>query len=222
MDVIKMLKPIAEQNAIGVRDVFDDVVGLLYNRICADSLDYRSVYMSTSYDHDSLVTYGHYRQHSQDLIQPTLALVELMKAAEPFEDVITDIYGALLRGDQGQFMTPSSLGQSVAAFISPQEPVTCRIDCTEPTCGTGSLVLGHLQSIYKAGGCKAIGHVHYRINDIDIRLARIAMVQVMFNSIHYECPLAELMVFCSDTIKNYNSGRRIFRARINDVQNVIV
>ncbi|MEE9983295.1 hypothetical protein [Agrobacterium pusense] len=223
MDVIKMLKPIAEQNAIGVRDVFDDVVGLLYNRICADSLDYRSVYMSVSYDTDSLVSYERYGQSgAAALIKPAVQLVEIMKGTELFCDALTDIYGHLLSGERGQFMTPAKLASAAAAFMQPQESAAGRLECTEPTCGTGALVLAHLQSIYRAGGKQAVGHVHYRINDIDIRLARVAMLQIMFHSIHHECPLAEIMVFCGDTIKNYNSGRRIFRARINDVQNVIV
>ncbi|PDT50167.1 hypothetical protein CO661_00425 [Sinorhizobium fredii] len=144
------------------------------------------------------------------MVQLLLMLREELNDAAPFEDVVTDKYGALLQGDLGQFMTPTAVSNAVSGFLGAAGEKGKKR--AEPTCGTGALIMGDLRHTYAVGGKDGISHVDYSINDLDQRLVRIATVQVMYHSIRHEAPLKRLVAHNADLIRNYNSSPPFFVA----------
>ncbi len=210
-DLLKNTNVFADHCGFPARRVFDDVFALLYNYICTDKQEYKMLYPDVSYDPNTVQAVEGYRDvDREELVMLLLMLREELDDAAPFEDVVTDKYGALLQGDLGQFMTPTAVSNAVSGFLGANgERGNKR---AEPTCGTGALVMGDLRQTYEVGGKDAVSHVEYSINDLDQRLVRIATVQVMYHSIRHEVPLKRLVAHNADLIRNHNSSLPFFVA----------
>lgn len=212
-DFIKEDDALARQLGIGRRYLFDTVIDLSCAYICMKMKDLRHLYEEVGFDpilvrHPKLNTNGDLgnEKTATRLIAHKLRFVEMMKSAEPFEDVITPIYAeAFLSGVAGQFMSPSSLGVLLQQLVmtpkrsdKSDDPYTMADQCV----GTGALTLGSLRSIYEQEGKVGVSRVKLWINDIDLRLVKIAMFQIMFHSIQHCAPLGGLMVENKDIIQN--------------------
>lgn len=212
-DFIRENDAVAQQLGIGRRDLFDTVIDLSCAYICMKMKDLRHLYEDNVFDpillrRPKLNTNGDLgnEKTATMLITHKLRFVEMMKSAEPFEDVITPIYAeAFLSGVAGQFMSPSSLGVLLQQLVmTPQQsdklsdPYTLADQCV----GTGALALGSLRSIYEQEGKVGVSRVNLWINDIDLRLVKIALFQIMFHSIQHGAPLGGLMVETKDIIRH--------------------
>lgn len=127
-----------------------------------------------------------------------LALAELqsllhkeMKAAEPFSDIISQFYELEFidpRNRLGQFMTPDCVGDLMSKLLF-SEPDKETGSLNDPTCGTGSLILSSLRELYNEHGNQSLATKELHINDIDARVLRIAVYQILFHSFHHNAPL---------------------------------
>ncbi|MCY1315018.1 hypothetical protein D9M69_02480 [compost metagenome] len=210
-DLIKQMRAFADHCGCPARRVFDDLFALLYNYICTGKQEYNKLYPAVFYDPQTVQAVEGYREEERDqLMELLLVLRAELDDAAPFEDVVSDKYGALLPGDLGQFMTPTAVSTAVSRFLGAAEPSATKR--TEPTCGTGALVMGDLRNSYAVAGRDGISRIDYAINDLDPRLVRIATVQVMYHSIRHEAPLKRLTAYNADLIKNYDSTSPFFVA----------
>ena len=212
-DFIKENDALAQQLGIGWRDLFDTVIDLSCAYICMKMKDLRHLYEDVVFDpilvrRPKLNTIGDLGDENTAtmLIAHKIRFVEMMKSSEPFEDVITPIYAeAFLSGVAGQFMSPLSLGVLLQQLVmTPQrsgkadDPYTLADQCV----GTGALSLGSLRSIYEQEGKVGVSRVKLWINDIDLRLVKIAMFQILFHSIQHCAPLGGLVVENKDIIRH--------------------
>lgn len=144
-----------------------------------------------------------------------LALAELqsllhknMKAAEPFSDVISQFYEIEfinLKNNLEQFMTPDCVsGLMTKLLFSDQDTDTASF--YEPTCGTGSLILSSLREMYHEHGKHSLESKELQINDIDPRVLRIALYQIVFHTFHHNAPLKAIQITCSNVIRHANPG----------------
>ncbi len=210
-DLLKEVRSFADHSGLPATRIFDDLFALLYNYICTGSQEYKQLYPSVTYAPETVQSVEGYGDADLDqLMRLLLMLREELEQAAPFEDVVTDKYGALLHGDLGQFMTPTALASSVGEFLSATGAKGNKR--AEPTCGTGALVMGDLRQCYAAEGKDGVSHVDYSINDLDLRLVRIATVQVMYHSVRHEAPLKRLVAYNADLIRDYDSSAPFFAA----------
>lgn len=145
-----------------------------------------------------------------------LALAELqsllhenMKAAKPFADVISQFYELEFidpRNKLGQFMTPDCVGDLMSRMLF-SEPTSDSVSFNDPTCGTGSLILSSLRELYNEHGKQSLATKELHINDIDSRVLRIALYQILFHSFHHNAPLKAIEIKRSDIIRDYGSDQ---------------
>ncbi|WP_146749556.1 hypothetical protein [Ensifer adhaerens] len=150
-DLVKDTAVFADHCGFPARRIFDDLFALLYNHICTGKQEYYMLYPGVAYDPKTVEAVEGYRDADrEELVRLLLMLRQKLDDAAPFEDVVTDKYGALLQGDLGQFMTPTALSNAVSEFLGAAgERGNKR---AEPTCGTGALVMGDLRQTYEVGG----------------------------------------------------------------------
>ncbi|MGV2114237.1 N-6 DNA methylase [Agrobacterium salinitolerans] len=198
---IKAIEKAADLIGISQREVFDNIVTSMLSHTFTNPDGYSHLYLRPRFDaaltgeiniHGNVEAFG----------AALLAVLASLNAAAPFEDVITDFYGSLLVGEKGQFMTPGSLGLALSAFLG--DPASA-IRVAEPTCGTGSLVLGHMRRVFEKDGAVGLRSVELMLNDLDLRLLRIAVMQVMFHTIKNEAPVASIKAWRADLIKEYEA-----------------
>lgn len=206
-NTIKAINHFAERADCTPREAFDEVVNYMLAYTMANPEGYAHLYLKPAFD-PTFIGDVDPRGQLEAFIAAMLAVTASMNEAEPFEDVLTDYYGSLLGAVRGQFMTPAELARSVALLLG-DDNLNGKI--AEPTCGTGSLILGHLGRVFREEGRAGIGRMELILNDIDKRLLCIAVLQVLFHTIKNEAPVATLTAWCADLIKEYNTARPVLR-----------
>lgn len=150
-DLVKNTNAFADHYGFSARLVFDDLFTLLFNRICTGKKEYLHLYPAVFYDPKTVQAVEGYRDADRDeLLQLLVMLTAELDDAAPFEDVVTDNYGALLQGEHGQFMTPTALSNSVREFVG--AGAASGNNRAEPACGTGALVMADLRQTYAVKG----------------------------------------------------------------------
>lgn len=204
----KALSETARQLNMREKEVFDEIIKLSVFSIFA----HFDKPMNAQYDliHADLNFIGFDFQMSTPKL---LALAELqsllhkeMKAAEPFSDIISQFYELEFidpRNKLGQFMTPDCVGDLMSKLLFSDQSENTSFN--DPTCGTGSLVLSSLREIYNVHGKHALADKTLMINDIDPRVLRIALYQILFHSFHHNAPLKAIEIRRSDIIRDYGS-----------------
>lgn len=200
MDAIKSIKEVAELISATPREVFDNVVTLMLSYTLINPSGYDHLYLKPKFKAGLLGTVPVETTEAYEVAY--LAVLSAMNDAAPFEDAITDYYGQLLRGDKGQFMTPGDLGYKITGFLDGD--ISSGI-AAEPTCGTGSLALGHLRRAFESDGAKGVQAIDLILNDLDIRLLRIAIFQVMYHTIKNDAPVSSIRAWHADLIQDYDS-----------------
>lgn len=201
---------LSRELGVGRRNLFDLMIDLSCAYICLKLKDLGHMYEEVSFS-PSLVRQPKLNTNDRlddeklatKLVAHKLKFIEMMKSAAPFEDVITPIYAeAFLSGVAGQFMSPSSLGVLLQKLIMQPDEMGDPYTLADQCVGTGALCLGYLQSIYEREGKEGIGRIKLSINDIDLRVVKIALFQVMFHTIQHNAPIGSLMVETKDLIRN--------------------
>ncbi|MCH6206312.1 hypothetical protein L3V16_21035 [Brucella ciceri] len=216
-DFAKEIERAAQEMGIGRRELFDSVVSFACTYMCMYAKKLSHLYSDIRFTRRMvwesevkrvIVNADDYVQKTSDLF---MMLTQVMKAGEPFEDRLTAVYSEFLSGVAGQFMSPDNLGQMLMRIMACDDPMDdSRLrTVSEPTCGTGALALGLLQDVYQTKGKAGIAQIDLHLNDIDIRLIKIAMFQVMFHTIEHRVPLGRLVIECKNLITEYQDNDRV-------------
>lgn len=112
--------------------------------------------------------------------------------ANPFKDVLGETYETIAsrgrRACLGQFFTPDAIAHLMGAVLIGNDPqhAQAREDgqlwtVCEPTCGSGALLLGFLDTLIAAHGLGALRHWSVTGIDLDTLCARMCAAQVLSN-----------------------------------------
>lgn len=225
----KEIELASQRLGMGRRELFDSVISFGCSYVCLNPDKLTHLYQDMRYSTQMVckpdvelvaVTDDDYVQLLSYLM---MALTQVMKNGDPFEDLLTAIYSEYLQGDAGQFMSPAYFGKAIMQFISDEQAFQSGMRSTsEPTCGTGTLALGMLQEVYEKDGRVGIANVDLHLNDLDIRLVKVAMFQVMYHSIERNIPLGRIVVECKNLITEYYDDHTIFSCqKASDIEREI-
>lgn len=148
-------------------------------------------------------------EHSK-LVKPYLLYLDLVRASEPFTDVLSGLYEETLltrgRADAlGEFYTPQDLARLSSMLLGVDLPSALEkgsVWLTEPCCGAGSLFLAPLHRIWSETPEK-LKNVKLVINDLNGLAVRAAMLQIVSNLMIHSIELGEIHVFISNLITEY-------------------
>ena len=146
----------------------------------------------------------------------TTAYLELVKANEPFHDVLTDVASEFLGRDgkdMGQFFTPRDLAlftsQMALAIDLPQlrEKAAAgeMVKVADPTgSGTGSLLLAQLHQLRQQAP-ELLSSVGVYAVDLDVGMARATAVQIIWNCLIHQVDVAHVSVWHANAITEYHA-----------------
>lgn len=133
----------------------------------------------------------------------SLAYMDAVDAASPFEDVLTQVHAHFLGrtggNGLGQHFTPPDMTKLVAALGAdhckrhPRGRVLCRV--YEPCCGAGGLVLAQIRVLVQEG--KVIT-VH--ATDLDPLCSAMTALQLLANQMVHGVALRECVVTVGDVL----------------------
>ncbi len=210
----------AQKLGVGCRELFDAIISISCSFIALKAPDLMYLYEEVAYE-PHMVERPQLRyqpditppEYLAEMVALKLRLIETMKAGFPFEDRLTAIYSEFLSGTAGQFMSPDYIGRLLRQLVDAEPRAGRPWTVTEPTCGTGALALGYLADVYEREGKAGIGRIHLSINDIDLRLVKVALFQIAFHSIHHKVPLGLLYVERKNLMTEYNEQKPILICR---------
>lgn len=198
---VKAIRTAADLNGVKERDVFDNIVVMLLTHTLMNSEGYFHLYLKPKFE-PSILDFAGGVQKLEGYQEAMNEVLASLNGAAAFEDVVTDYYGKMLGRERGQHMTPPELVARMMGLLGDKASAN-RV--AEPTCGTGSIAMGYLRACYDKEGAAGLKATELLLNDIDLRLLRIAILQVMFHTIRHEAPVASIRAFRADLIKEYNA-----------------
>lgn len=210
----------AQKLGVGRRELFDAIISISCSFIALKAHDLKHLYEEVAYE-PHMVERPQLRYQPDispsaylaELVVLKLKLIEVMKAGFPFEDRLTAVYSEFLSGTAGQFMSPAYVGRLLQQLVEGEPREGRPWTVTEPTCGTGALSLGYLADVHEREGKLGIARIHLSINDIDLRLAKVALFQIAFHSIQHKAPLGLLYVERKNLMTEYHEQKPIFVCR---------
>ena len=132
--------------------------------------------------------------------------LDMVRSAEPFEDVLGGEYDQYLGFDWGQFFTPSDVASLIGELhtstghheeaIASNQPISISDVCS----GGGALTMGMLQSLYQEHGKPAIALVDIHAVDRDPHMCRLTSLQVILSSMVHQMPFSSLRVECGNPL----------------------
>lgn len=166
-------------------------------------------------------------KYNNEILKTAYFLIYTIQEDEAFNDLMSDFIESSNATNKrlGQFFTPNDISKLIAALIYSSSSIAEfeeeeNKSIADPTCGSGSLILGSLQSLKNIEG---FTDEHYQsvdvyMNDIDVDLAKIAFFQVVLNSICHMKPLGKIFVEAKNVITEYKEHKNqlIFMLDIND------
>lgn len=147
--------------------------------------------------------------------------LEMVRSAEPFEDVLGGEYDQYLGFDWGQFFTPSDvaglIGELNISTGNHEEAIACNqpISISDVCSGGGALTMGMLQKLYQVHGKPAIALVDIHAVDIDPHMCRLTALQVILSSMLHQVPFSSLRVECGNAL---TQSEKLFVYSIPQVQ----
>ena len=139
---------------------------------------------------------------------------QIVKQNDPFTDILSLLSEQITISKKqskslGQFMTPPDLARAVATLLNqddyPDKPTKVCDFCV----GYGALILARIGKGFKANP-KSVQHLEVIVNDIDPFMCNVTALQIITNTVHNNLDIRELVVLCSDVIKDYKSGNASF------------
>lgn len=140
------------------------------------------------------------KQELEIMDKLVLLFNEMMRAKEPFTDVLGYIYNEINAtvATKGQFFTPSTLAEKVASFLDASNGFIGDVSGS----GTGNMVFAGLKR------SDASENVSVVFNDIDITLLQISIIQMLANARIHNSFVKTMEFYCVDLIRDYNTGNR--------------
>lgn len=134
------------------------------------------------------------------------AYLQMVRDAEPFEDVLGQEYDQYLGFDWGQFFTPSDVASLIGELNTTDgryEQAMTRntpVSLSDVCCGGGALTMGILKSVYQEHGRQAIALVDIHAVDRDPHMCRLTALQVLLSSMVHQVPFSSLRVECGNPL----------------------
>ncbi|MGJ7553385.1 N-6 DNA methylase [Variovorax sp. RB3P1] len=132
--------------------------------------------------------------------------LDMVRSAEPFEDVLGGEYDQYLGFDWGQFFTPSDVAGLIGELnistgnheeaIASNQPISISDVCS----GGGALTVGMLHKLYQVHGKPAIALVDIHAVDRDHHMCRLTSLQVILSSMVHQVPFSSLRVECGNPL----------------------
>ncbi|KPY97999.1 hypothetical protein ALQ37_200202 [Pseudomonas syringae pv. aptata] len=149
----------------------------------------------------------------------------IVKKNEPFTDVLSLLAEEITISKKqakslGQYMTPPDLARAVASLLNPDDYPDKPTKVCDFCVGYGALILGRIEKGLKANP-KSLRHVEVIVNDIDPFMSNVTALQIITNTVHNNLDIKELVVLCSDVIKDYRSGNASFVIKYRTPQIVL-
>lgn len=151
-------------------------------------------------------------EYNNEILKTAFLLIYTIQEDEAFNDLMSDFIedNQATNKRLGQFFTPQDVAKLMAALTYSSTSIEEfeekeNKSIADPTCGSGSLILGTLQALKNI---KGFTDEHYQkvnvyMNDIDEDLSKIAFFQVLLNSLFHMKPLGKLYVEAKDLITEY-------------------
>lgn len=148
----------------------------------------------------------------------TTAYLELVKANDPFHDVLTDLASEFLGRDgsaMGQFFTPRDLALLVAELAMAGRLDEYRVQAkrgemikiADPTgSGTGSLLLAALHEFHRQAP-ELLPSVGVYGMDLDVDMARATAVQIIWNCLIHDIRVAGVFVWHCNALTEYHRDK---------------
>lgn len=155
-------------------------------------------------------------KYNNEILKTAYFLINTIQEDEAFNDLMSDFIESSNATNKrlGQFFTPKDISKLIAALIYSSSSIAEfeeeeNKSIADPTCGSGSLILGSLQSLKNI---KGFTNEHYQkvnvyMNDIDEDLSKIAFFQVLLNSLFHMKPLGKLYVEAKNLITEYTEHK---------------
>lgn len=155
-------------------------------------------------------------KYNNEILKTAYFLINTIQEDEAFNDLMSDFIESSNATNKrlGQFFTPKDISKLIAALIYSSSSIAEfeeeeNKSIADPTCGSGSLILGSLQSLKNI---KGFTDEHYQkvniyMNDIDEDLSKIAFFQVLLNSLFHMKPLGKIYVEAKNLITEYTEHK---------------
>lgn len=197
----------------GPKQVIDDMAQLAFNLIATTPAVAMTFPGTRLYVDETLTAEVRRYEHDPEawaLIQELVVdFFGAIKEAQPFEDVIGEIYADLVGKNLAQFLTPKKVAEGVVAMqLAFMPKPTERVTMGDPTgCGAGSLILAALRNVLNKHGKDSMAYLDVVVMDIDPNMVRLCCLQVVLSAIMHRIPLMGFEAHCGDTIRDYNGPK---------------
>jgi type I restriction-modification system DNA methylase subunit len=191
-ELCKIITNTAERRRKSIDQTFSQFVEMTYQYLVTGSYS---------------ISYQHLQDEHEEF---SICLFNAMKE-NPYFDYFAEIMVELNRFDKkklGQCMTPPSITNSVVRMLLGKKQI--QGNTSDTTCGTGSFALAIIKDYVNAE--KKTKPLFLLINDIDNRIAKIAVIQCLYNlfinNIDKSGSVA-IRAFANDVIKEYSSNGHV-------------
>jgi type I restriction-modification system DNA methylase subunit len=197
------------------KQVFDDLIQLTFNTVFSAALQKHPLFKTEYTVHTSLINeltdYKNNAKAWELLIEASQNFMELFVDSEPFTDVLGLMYDEYLGETLGQFFSPSDVARVVAELsfaVADKPPKSISDTCG---CGSGSLILGQLATIYKKYGAEALSNIEVVGMDIDIRMVQLTSIQIVFSAMVHKLPIQSLEMHHGNTLTDWGKETGVIR-----------
>ncbi|MFY2764290.1 N-6 DNA methylase [Arenimonas sp. MALMAid1274] len=147
----------------------------------------------------------------EDALLPTY--LEAVKAAEPFEDLLTPVFAEMGVGDDGngQHFTPSGLSAGMVRFL----PLDHSDHMLDMCCGSGALMLAMLQRKHREQGPESLAAFTGKAVDLDPLCIALAALQLIANQWVHGAYIGLVALEVGDVIRRTGEIAMVSRVRDN-------
>lgn len=144
------------------------------------------------------------------LVKCLVLLCKLYKNSEPFEDVLTNLYGPMLGTKLGQCMTPPDLSSVLFHLTDSNNELEKHLEKNntfsiyDPTSGTGSLLLGSLREIYSKYGKETLEKIDLFACDLDMKMCIATAVNLELSSLSHRINYNQLTIYNENSLLGPN------------------
>jgi len=191
-ELCKIITSTAERRRKSIDQVFTQFVEMTYQFLVTGTYSIRYQYLQEEHEEFSICLFNAMKEN-------------------PYFDYFAEIMVELNRFDKkklGQCMTPPCITNAVTRMMLGRESM--QGNASDITCGTGSFALAIIKDYVNAE--KQTKPLFLLINDIDDRIAKIAVIQCLYNlfinNIDKSGSVA-IRAFANDVIKEYSSNGHV-------------
>ena len=148
------------------------------------------------------------------LIESVNLYNNIVKQNEPFLDILSFLAEEITISkaqafSRGQFMTPPDLAQLVVELLDAKNDKNNQQKISDICVGYGALILAKINRAFKENP-QSLCKLEILINDLDPFMCNVAALQIISNTVNNNIDVKQLVVLCSDAIKQYKTGEVSF------------